>query len=171
MKGTRSYEIRADRPSRVQESRDAEGVHDDGVDFGDDTGPLPNIPARPGYTQRWVRIKKGQESDSRNMYKASRQGWLPRAADTVSKSLQFMMVQREGLGGVIGTYDMVLMERREEISERARLINKKTRDDRMQAIKDNMFSENRRMNPTSPNMEFDISSRVERGKAMTVDSD
>ena len=159
--------------SRNQESRDATTIHDDAISF-EDSGPLPDIQARPGFTQRWIRIKKGADDDSRNMYNATRKGWAPRAADTVSKSLQFLVVQRAGLGGVIGTHDMVLMERHEEIQKQAARHNKDARRSLEKAVKNNLFSEHKSLGGSNtgfsaPDMES--SSSVERGRRATIADD
>lgn len=137
--------------SRDQVSRDTETR--EAMDYDalllDDSGPLPNIPARPGYAQRWVRVALKNDADARNVSLMSRRGWTPRQADTVEKSYQYMLTQHQGLGGTIGTHDLVLMERPIEIQKRAEQIEREKVRNLEIAIKRNLFREHSNMGGTN----------------------
>lgn len=159
------------RMSRDQESRDANPVHDAPIDFSIQ-GPLPNIAARPGYAQRWIRVRKGNDPDAQNLFAATRRGWTPRSPSTVSKALQFMTVQHEGFGGCIGTPDMVLMERATELNARERELKRQDRRERESAVKKSLFAEFKGAADagfSAPSVENE--SRVERGRAPAIQDD
>lgn len=159
--------------TRNQETRDAAGVRDEPISF-EAQGPLPNIGARPGFAQRWIRARKGNEPDAQNLFAATRRGWTPRSPDTVPKSLQFLTVQREGIGGCVGTHDMVLMERPNELNAREVAVKRDDRRDREMAVKNNLFSEYKHMGGSStgfsaPDVQNDA--RIERGRAPAIQDD
>lgn len=152
-----------DRLSRAQETHEARTVRD--VDF-QATGPLPNIESRPGYVQRWIRVAKGAESDRQNLYSATRRGWTPRSPETLPKSQQWLTVQREGLGGCIGTHDSVLMERSVEINQREAEVKRRERRALEGAVKHNLFSEYKGMGGAATGFTAPADqsqARVERG--------
>jgi len=159
--------------SRDQETRDSIPIHMDSISF-EDEGPLPDIPARAGYAQRWVRVKKGRDEDARNIYNSTRKGWLPRAVETVSKALQGLTVQREGFGGVIGSHDMVLMERHEGIDKASADHKKQARRNLTTAVKENLFSEHRSLGGSNTGLGspgFEDRAQVERGRRVSVADD
>ena len=64
---------------------------------------------RPGYVNRYIRVRAGPEEDDRNFAKAIREGWRPVQADTVpGQSLP--TIHRGGYGNVIGVEDLILCE-------------------------------------------------------------
>ena len=65
---------------------------------------------RTGFTQRWVRIKLGNEDDARNSMRKFREGWLPRQLDTVPKGYAPPTFSHSRLGNVIGVEDLILCE-------------------------------------------------------------
>lgn len=65
---------------------------------------------RPGYTQRWVRIKLGNEDDARNSMRKFREGWLPRQLDTCPEGYAPPTFSHSRLGNVIGVEDLILCE-------------------------------------------------------------
>jgi hypothetical protein len=145
---------------------DAVSVHDDEPTIlFEEAGPLPQIKARPGFAQRWVRVATKEGADGQNIARMAQRGWKPRPADTVPKALQFYTVQKEGLGGVVGTHDCVLMERREEVEARSAAMNKERRRELERAVKGNLFSE------TKGAVNHDSRSQVERGKRVHVADD
>lgn len=161
------------RTSRDQETREAESVHDMPIDF-EAQGPLPDIPARDGYAQRWVRVRKGKDADAQNLFAAQRRGWTPRSPNTVSKSLQWLTVQREGLGGVVGANDVVLMERPMAINDRERDIKRRERRSIEQAVKNNLFSEYKGMGGAATGFTAPVDeskSSVERGRRPAIQDD
>lgn len=155
------------RESREQETREAEGVHDEDLILLDETGPFPKIPDRPGYTRRWIRTAIGNELDTRSLVRAAQRGWSPVAAESVPKAFQWMTVQRHGMGGVIGTATAILMERREEITRKVEAIKRKRVTELTRGVKDNLFNEHRQNFGderlfTRPNVEDSHSTEVGR---------
>jgi len=161
--------------SRNQTTREVEGIHEEfPVDF-EPTGPLPDVQPRPGFVQRWIRVRKGGQDDAQNLFAASRKGWTPRRPDTVPKHLQFMVVQREGMGGCVGTHDCVLMERHEAINAREVAYKRSERKARLAAVRGNLFSEARSIDRsgryvTAPSSEGS-ERRVERGRMPLIQDD
>lgn len=158
----------AARESREQVTREAESRETFEFDPSvlDEFGPLPNIPARPGYAQRWVRVAIGNEADARNISTRYRRGWRPRTSDSVDKSLHHMLVNREGFGNVIGTHDVILMERPLEIQKKIEAHQRKQVRDLEQAVKHNLFREHKDLggNQTGFNQPRDESeARVVKG--------
>lgn len=153
------------RKSRVQTNRDAESIHDAPEILFEESGPLPQIPPRAGYSQRWVRVATKEGDDARNIARMSQRGWRPRNPETVPASLQMFAVKREGLGGVIGTHDCILMERHQDISAKEADHNRGMRRDLERAVKGNIFNE------TNGNVTHESKSSIERGRPVTVADD
>lgn len=104
-----------DRPEDERTSeQDALGAY--GLDrdsIGDQWEPPAQLdapPPRSGYTQRWIRIRVGNEEDAKNSIRMFRQGWLPRPLDTVPDGYLPPTIQHAKLGGVIGVDDLILCE-------------------------------------------------------------
>lgn len=161
------------RVSREQETHDALGVHDadDEPILFEESGPLPTIPSRAGYVQRWVRVATKQGDDARNLARMAQRGWKPRPIDTVPKAYQWLSSKREGLGGVIGTHDCILMERHEGIQQKAEAIQKQRRRDLETAVKTNLFREHKNIGGASAGITPDYESKatVERGRPRVAD--
>lgn len=173
--------VNVTRESRTQQQRDAQPMHE-GRPLTDEeiesalgaSSILPDIPPRPGMAQRWVRYKRGAEDDPQNLAKMSQRFWTPRDPSTVPKHFQYLVSQREGLGGVIATSDVILMERDERIQARAERIRQDRTNSRTQAVKQTIFSDyekeiGRNSGFTPPT---DLSTaRVERGNPVENSSD
>jgi len=162
------------RVTREQKSMEADNIHE--IDFDplafEDTGPLPQIPARQGYVQRWVRMAFGNSADARNLSTRTRRGWQPRPADTVDKAYQYMTVNNESMGGIIGTHDLVLMERPMAIHRKAEQIERDKRRNLEMAVKSNLFREHNNIGGsgsgfTAPKDES--TAHVERGAPRIAD--
>jgi hypothetical protein len=65
---------------------------------------------RPGYTQRWVRVRLGNEEDARNSMRKIREGWLPRSLDSCPEGYAPPTFLHSRLGNVIGVEDLILCE-------------------------------------------------------------
>lgn len=66
--------------------------------------------ARDGYTQRWIRIRLGNNEDAKNSMKKFREGWLPRKMETVPSGYAPPTFLHSQLGDVIGVDDLILCE-------------------------------------------------------------
>lgn len=65
---------------------------------------------RPGYTQRWIRVRIGNDDDAKNSMRKFREGWIPRTVDSVPKEYQPPTFSHARLGNVIGVEDLILCE-------------------------------------------------------------
>ena len=166
------------RTSRADESRAAEGMHEersdeefamDDIDFSPANLDTKNIPPREGYDQRWVRTKTGAEDDASNIYRSTNLGWKPRKADTVPKGA---LVPTVGFNGanVIGMHDTILMERPLIISKRHKAYEKEQSDNLLRAAEEDMHKvHNRNSGLTRP--EYSAKSKVSQGRVAPVSSD
>jgi hypothetical protein len=106
------------RASRAQETRESEELHEEYADNWDQPGLLNAPEARPGFAQRWVRTKLGGTDDQGNLIRKLNQGWRPRQADTVPKGYAAPTTSYGDYGNVVGTHDMLLMERPSELNDK-----------------------------------------------------
>ena len=63
-----------------------------------------------GMTQRWIRIRLGNNDDAKNSMKKFREGWLPRKLDSVPAGYAPPTFLHSQLGDVIGVDDLILCE-------------------------------------------------------------
>lgn len=103
-----------ERLTREQTARVA--MEDMGPD--DEWAPLPFTtapPPRPGFEQRWVRIRLVDDYDVKNYLRQYQRGWRIRAADTLPGGYEALKrrldAQFGDQGDVIGNQDCILMER------------------------------------------------------------
>ncbi|MGH1372980.1 MAG: hypothetical protein ACRBBW_13150 [Cellvibrionaceae bacterium] len=158
--------------SREQESREHDDLYDLNEPIFEDTGPLPEVPARDGYAQRWIRIQKGNEEDGRNIYAASRKGWTPRSLETVGDAFKWLTTKLGDRGNLVGTKSMVLMERPIELDRRASQVTKGRRQELEKAVKQNLFSEHNGLGGSSTGFtapQVESASQVERGQPLVAD--
>lgn len=67
-------------------------------------------PARDDFTQRWIRIRWGNEEDVSNSSRKFREGWLPRSAESVPVGYLPPTIRHARLGNLIGVGDLILCE-------------------------------------------------------------
>lgn len=108
-----------DRTSRSRESREGDQIHDQYGDIWAASGLLDttHIPARPGFSQRWVRTKMNGVDDPKNVMKKMNQGFRPRLADTVPKGTFAPTINSRQFGDIIGMDGIILMERPEKLAK------------------------------------------------------
>lgn len=96
--------------SRDQETPSEEAVHDD--PHGDWSPPslLEAPPPREGYTQRWIRVRRGNQEDWRNYNSRIREGWRPRDPSTVPRDFGPPTEAHGNFGSVIMVEGMILCE-------------------------------------------------------------
>lgn len=160
------------RKTRAQESRAAEVVHEtyDDVDW-EPKGLLDtsNIPARPGYVQRWVRTELNGLPDPNNVGKRFNQGWRPRMADTVASGQFVPTIDYRG-SNVIGMVGNILMERPIELHERHRRYVQSMTDAQTQSVSENLYRVHERGSGMGrPSMQQE--STVSRGRSAPVADD
>jgi len=80
---------------------------------GDDWTPgsaLVAPPPRPGYLQRFIRVKNKNETDGSNVVRSKREGYSPRLADTMPEGYKELGITDGDYTGAIGFGDLVLFE-------------------------------------------------------------
>jgi len=132
----------ASRSPRADSSDGRDKARDRDVEINlalDDDGPVPqDIEPREGYENHWIRIKNGSAPDARNMMDAERKGWQPVDPQMLGRSYSHMLVQSAEFGGVIGTHDLVLMERPVKYGDAQRKMLKRRITDKLDAIQHGM---------------------------------
>lgn len=157
------------RQSRTQESRDAQEIHESYGDNWETPALLDttNIPARPGFVQRWVRTKVKAEDDQNNVFRKINQGWKARPLDSVPKGQFVPNVDFNGVN-VIGIHGNILMERPEAQHKKHGDYNKQQAQNQMAAVKNNMFNVHKEGSGlTQPSM--NSSSQVSKGRVVDAD--
>jgi len=129
------------RPTRAQEGREAEPVHEAYDDLWDEPLLLDatNIKPRPGYVQYWVRTILDNKPDHGNVAKKLNKGWQPRPVDSVPKGSSPPKVSFEDFTNVVGVHGMLLMERPVELHERYKRGVRARTDAQMQAVESNLM--------------------------------
>ena len=86
---------------------------------------LPYVEPRPGFVQRWVRTQLDGKQDEGNVYKRKQEGWEARKSSTLKEG-EFLPSVEHGKKGnnqaemVVGTFNMILMERPQELHDEYR---------------------------------------------------
>ena len=99
-----------ERTTRAQESREANPARTQEDTPWVQGGSLEAPKARPGYTQRWLRVAVKGKDDAINISKKFREGWKPRPADTVPLHYQTAKIEHGRFAGFIGVEGMILCE-------------------------------------------------------------
>ena len=153
------------RLSREQEQTAFELVHEEYADAYDEDADMLStrrLPARPGYTQRWVRTDLKGQPDQSNVYRKFNNGWRPRLASTVPEGAPILSINFQG-AEVVGYHGLILMERKIESHMRQRIQNMRMTELQMEAVKNNMFKIHEPgRGLTRPVM--DVSSKVSTGR-------
>lgn len=130
---------REQRLSREQETQAAEDLHESYADNWE--SPLlldtKNIPARPGFVQRWIRTRNKMGEDQSNIFKKINQGWKPRQRDSIPKGQFIPYIDFNGTQ-VIGIHGMILMERPEEMHKKHADYNRRAARLQEEAVRANL---------------------------------
>lgn len=113
-RGTSPHKTATGHQNRArQESREPAGRDRVGEWRPADTLFAP--PPRPGFEQRWIRVRLGEKDDPRNFQRKFREGWTPVKLSDTSVDLSPPTAEFGKYGEVIAVSDLVLCERRAEI--------------------------------------------------------
>lgn len=96
--------------TRAAETRQAQEGHESWDEPWVRSGTLPEIPARTGMVQRWIRVAMRGENDATNTSRKFREGWRPRKADSLPKNFIAPTIQGGAYAGCIGVEGMLLCE-------------------------------------------------------------
>ena len=77
-------------------------------------------PARPGFTQRWIRVGMNGQDDPTNTARKFREGWKPRPAASIPASYHAPTIQHGKWSGCIGVEGMLLCEMPNTLVEKRR---------------------------------------------------
>jgi len=156
------------RTSRAQEVRAADPVHDEYIDWDNDSLlDTSKIPAREGYVQRWVRTSVKGEEDQSNVFKKMNKGWRPRLLDTVPQGQFCVRIDFQG-SDVVGLRGMILMERPIALHKKEKAAVEDATRLQMGSVKNNMYQVH---DPASgiTRPEFNERTQVSTGRPAIVD--
>lgn len=122
-------------------------------------------PPRPGYQNRWIRFRNGNNEDRNNLQKAMIQGWRPLPKSSLRKEHELTANLEGKYGQYVVTQGLILMEiplklwqQRQDFYE-----NKNTK--MTEGIDRNLFRENdRRMPFLKPVRSTTVTRRARRGR-------
>lgn len=113
------------RPQAQMHDDDMDGMHvtdENGIDLGigfdleneatewRHFSNLQTPPERPGYVQRWLRVRLAGKTDSTNVSRKFREGWRPRRVNTLDGGHALPTIRLAQFGLCIGVDDVVLCE-------------------------------------------------------------
>jgi hypothetical protein len=148
--------------SRLQDSWTADNAHELEATPWIKGVKLPNIPARVGYRQKWIRVALFKEDDSRNVESKYRMGYRPRHPDTVPVGMYVPLVGGGEWAGCIGVEGSVLMEIPESRAQQIEQGNRRVSDQNTQGIADVL-----NQSATDPRMPVE-QERTSRSRAVRV---
>jgi len=160
-----------ERQSREHESREADDIHEEYPEayYSDYLLDTTNIPARPGFVQRWVRSTVRGEVDRSNVFKKMNRGWKPRMIDTIPKAQRILRMDFEG-DQVVGIHGSILMEIPKALFDRQSQAVKSATQLQMDAVKNDLYRVHERDSGLS-RPEFNNQSFVRKRGAITIDDD
>lgn len=158
------------RTTRAQETHEAEDIHEEYPEVWEDPSILTAPDPRPGYAQRWVRTKLNGNDDQRNLIKKLNQYWRPRAADTVPKGMFAPTINHGEYGNVVGTHDMLLMERPLRVHQAQAASVKEDTRNLEQVVRRNL-GKTYEGEAGFRRPEMSVSSRVSKGRPVEVADD
>jgi len=155
--------------SREQETWDNVSIRDSMRAIEDNEGPLPEIPAREGFMQRWMRTKLAGEDDPKNIAKSINQHWRRRDPSTIPSDLAAPTVYLDGIGNTIGISGMVLRERPVEINDQYKDRVKERTKTQMSAVDNSLYKDHSVNDGFGAVHREEDKTRVSVGQGMPVD--
>lgn len=166
----KSTRTRKAKTSRTQNQRSNNTLREEKNDLLWVEGTnLPNIAARDGMVQRWVRTKITNNDDDKNIWKRQKQGWEPRRLSTIPKGEHVPVINIKG-DDVVGMPDMVLMERPIELHKRYHELRRNDVRRQQQAI-DNDVMKFHDAESGLRNRQSNITSQVHMGRVPNIAPD
>jgi hypothetical protein len=149
-----------DHEDLIHEEEDYDERWDDGV-------LLAAPPPRPGYYQRWVRIKIDGAPDMRNLIRRKNQRYTPRLSSTAAAYESTMFNEDD----VIGNEEMVLMERPIKLHERQAGKQRGAAKHQMEEIRNSMFKQTRPGDGFGSIQYDDDRTDIQRGRPASIADD
>jgi hypothetical protein len=156
------------RKARTQDLRESEPVHEQYADWDESLLSTKNIPAREGYSQRWVRSTVKGEQDQANLQRKFNQGWRPRLLSTIPKGQFVAHVDFMGQE-VIGIHGSILMEIPTELLNRHKKRVREATNLQSQSVKSNFLNSRDQNERGDARLSFEETSRTQRGRIAAVD--
>lgn len=129
---------RESREQTVREAEDDYATYEDFAEF--DMLSTKNLPAREGFTQRWVRTKIKGVDDYTNVQRKMAKGWKPRLLSSAPKGQFISHIQFMGQDVIGNPMGMLLMERPEEMHARERIHVKRMVNNQLIAVEQSIFN-------------------------------
>lgn len=124
--------------SRYADNPSSESLHDELFDWSppsllDAPEPLP------GYVQRWIRCRRGNEDDGKRISQAVRTGWQPRDVNTVPGGWSAPTDAHRRFGSCITVEGMILMQLPIAIFKKREEHYRRLRSTQMQAVQSDLL--------------------------------
>lgn len=122
-------------------------------------------PPRPGYVNRWIRFRSGNEEDRDNLDKMMSQGWRPLPKSKLRKD-HVLTANLEGkYGQFVTKRGLILMELPEDLWNQRRDFYMQKQQKMTESIDRNLFREqDRRMPFMTPERRTTVTRRARRGR-------
>ncbi len=122
-------------------------------------------PPRPGYVNRWIRFRSGNEEDRDNLDKMMSQGWRPLPKSKLRKD-HVLTANLEGkYGQFVTKRGLILMELPEDLWLQRRECYERKKNIMTESIDRNLFRENdRRMPFMTPERRTTVTRKARRGR-------
>lgn len=128
-------------------------------------------PPRSGMVQRWIRVSMHGKDDPTNAYKADRDGWKPRKADTIPEGWRVPTIQHGEFAGVIGVHGMILCEAPERLMNQRKRYYEAQTERNTQAVARDLAKESNPMMPLHQQRESTVQTGRMRTPNVMADED
>lgn len=119
---------------------------------------------RPGYVQRWVRYKAGNQEDQENIEKAMDQGWRPRERSTVKRGHELTAKSSGQYGKYYVKRGLMLMEMPEKLAQQRAKFYRKKLLTMTKSVDQDMLKDNNSVMPLlKPRRKTRVTVRASRG--------
>ncbi len=135
-------------PARTYETWDDVDIHAEENKPWVRPTSLEAPPARPGFTQRWIRVGSMGRDDPTNTARKFREGWKPRPAESVPAGFHMPTISHGNWAGCIGVEGMLLCEMPDKMAQKRRQHYKDKTDMVTGAIEEELQKQSR------PNMQI-----------------
>lgn len=122
-------------------------------------------PPRPGYVNRWIRFRAGNEEDRDNLQKAIDQGWRPLAKSKITKGHELTANLEGKYGQYVVKRGLILMELPEKLWQQRRDFYAQKQQKMTESIDRNLFRQLDRRTPAWGTERYtSVTRRARRGR-------
>lgn len=141
------HEVKREVATENESARQADSVTEvdrDSPPSGWKRATALNAPEeRPGFTQRWVRIRTGGQDDTENYDRYVEEGWRARKPSTVKRAHSLTTTRNGAYAQMIVKRGHVLMELPEKLVEERRRFYQGSLDRQTRAAENELLKDNR----------------------------